>query len=232
MRHMHALTTAQTLSVTPLTADPERTYSNEASLEHRRRFGQFFTPPKLAELMADWVMSIHPLRVLDPAFGTGMLTAACVARDGATRFTAYETDPVVMQHARRFDRLALNHADFLAAEVQGSYDGIVMNPPYIRHREIKGYIAERQLISHRARCVIPRSANLYVYFTVKALSMLAPGGRASVLIPAEWMSANFARTFKEYLLRDRLLKEVILFSNCSNVFDDALTTASVLLCEK
>jgi hypothetical protein len=48
------------------------------------------------------------------------------------------------------------------------------------------------------------------------------------------MNANFAAKFKEFLLReaDPVLKELVLFSGCSNIFEDALTTASVLLVEK
>jgi methylase of polypeptide subunit release factors len=106
-----------------------------------------------------------------------------------------------------------------------------MNPPYIRHREIEGYDKERARISLDSKCIIPKSANLYIYFSVKALTLLSKGGRAALLIPGEWMSANFAASFKEFLVRSALLKEIVLFSNCSNVFDDALTTASILLCQ-
>jgi len=215
------------------TVSAEFAYARVASAEHRRRFGQFFTPPSLAALMADWVMAVEPQAVLDPAFGTGMLIAACTAKNSSTFFTAYEADPLVMSHARQFDcRLDLRQADFLATPITEKYDGIVMNPPYIRHREIRGYESERRDISGKARCVIPKSANLYIYFAVKSLTLLRSGGRAALLIPAEWMSANFAASFKVYLINERLLRQAVLFSNCSNVFDDALTTASVLLCER
>jgi adenine-specific DNA-methyltransferase len=46
------------------------------------------------------------------------------------------------------------------------------------------------------------------------------------------MSANFAIGLKKYLLDRNLLHALVTFSNCSNIFSDALTTASVVLIEK
>lgn len=209
-------------------------YANVASAAHRKQFGQFFTPPKVAALMADWVTSCGAKSILDPSFGTGILTSACMECKGSSRsYTVFEKDPLIISHIPDELRRGVNlhNSDFLTHEFHSKFDGITMNPPYIRHREIEGYDKERGKISLEAKCIIPKSANLYIYFAVKALTLLSQGGRAAILIPGEWMSANFAASFKEYLVRSGLLKEIVLFSNCSNVFDDALTTASILLCE-
>ncbi len=232
---MHGLTLEsppnEAFSLVASTAEDD--YTRAVGIAHRREYGQFFTPPKLAQLMADWVMGINPLTVLDPAFGTGILTAACMEKDTNASFLGYEKDPVILQHARQCGRqLSLKQEDFLSAEIECHFDAVVMNPPYIRHREITGYEEERAMIGAMSGISIPKSANLYIYFAVKSLALLEPGGRAAILIPGEWMSANFSGSFKRFLLESRLLKQAILFSNCSNVFDDALTTASVLLCEK
>ncbi len=228
--------------VQPLNEQPSRTdadsapeirYNQQASAEHRRKFGQVFTPPRLAELMAEWVTYNAPSDLLDPAYGTGILTAACLARVGDLNVTAYEIDPCVIKYARpSMANIEIRNQDFLKYSGSDCYDAVIMNPPYIRHREIEGYENELYRISHEANVAIPKSANLYIYFSVKALSCLRPRGRAAILIPAEWMSANFSKTFKQHILQTGLLRNIITFSNCSNVFDDALTTASVILCEK
>lgn len=209
-------------------------YAAVASSAHRKKFGQFFTPPNVASLMADWVMARDPAVVLDPALGTGILTRACIERNRLARYIAYEKDALILEYLDPQVReiAEVFHADFLECCVPENVDGLIMNPPYIRHREVEGYEAARSSISNSTLCEIPRSANLYVYFALKALQLLQPGGRAAILIPGEWMSANFAVTFKTYLMEAGILKELVLFSNCSNVFEDALTTASILLCEK
>jgi adenine-specific DNA-methyltransferase len=220
-----------------LSTDPSgchAAYVKTAPADHRKRFGQFFTPPKVGALMADWVTSNGAESILDPALGTGVLISACMSRSASSSYTAFEKDQLIASYVPDHIRnnVRLFNSDFLKHDFDMKFDGVIMNPPYIRHRELEGCEKERTRISLEARCVIPRSANLYVYFAVKALTLLRERGRAALLIPGEWMSANFSATFKEYILRSGLLKEVILFSNCSNVFEDALTTASILLCER
>lgn len=209
-------------------------YVSASGLAHRREFGQFFTPSSVARLMADWVVTRDEQRILDPAMGVGVLTEACLEKNPTTEVTAFEKDAQVVQFAphRVLDHVHLTLGDFLQTETAPKFDGFIMNPPYIRHREIEGYDRERLDISSRAGCVIPKSANLYIYFSVKAVSALKSGGRGAILIPSEWMSANFSTGFKKFLLKRNLLRQLVVFSHCSSVFDDALTTASVLFVER
>lgn len=50
----------------------ESKYIAETSLTHRKDYGQFFTPPSVAQLMAKWVLKADPKTILDPAFGLGV----------------------------------------------------------------------------------------------------------------------------------------------------------------
>jgi|SRR5581483_5165536 len=212
--------------------DMEQRYSRIATAAHRKQFGQFFTPETVAALMADWITSAKPERILDPACGTGVLCRAVAKLAPTTPIDAFELDAQIADHCDLPSTTVLHKEDFLSAQLASRYGGIIMNPPYIRHREIEGYEEARHKISIRAQCVIPRTANLYIYFALKACTALADNGRAAILIPGEWLNANFSATFKAYLLENKLLKEIVVFSSCSNVFDDALTTASVLLIER
>lgn len=50
----------------------ESEYVLKVSLEHRKKFAQFFTPQPIAGLMADWLLKNESLKtVLEPAFGLG-----------------------------------------------------------------------------------------------------------------------------------------------------------------
>lgn len=210
---------------------PESRYATLAAADHRKRLGQYFTPPNLAHLMADWVAGCQPLTILDPSLGTGILARAAAIRNPGARLVAYEIDNHILQHAAAPNGAAVINQDFLQSPMD-KFDAIIMNPPYIRHRELSGYDTARAQISVRAGYVIPKSANLYIYFATRAAIQLNPGGRAAILIPAEWMNANFSKSFKGFMLQENLLREVVLFSGCSSMFSDALTTASVLFLEK
>ncbi len=50
----------------------ELKYIAETPLNHRKDYGQFFTPMCVARLMVQWVLKDNPETVLDPAFGLGV----------------------------------------------------------------------------------------------------------------------------------------------------------------
>jgi len=214
-------------------ASAEERYARAASPEHRKTLGQFFTPPKVAALMADWIAGTNPNVIIDPALGTGILTRAALRRCPTANVTAFEVDDRILAYSDvgRPERVNIRRENFLYTSFE-QCDAIIMNPPYIRHRELEGYDEARSQISLNAGFVIPKSANLYVYFVVKCCLQLRRGGRGSFLIPSEWLNANFSIDFKRFLLGNGGLSQLVLFSGCSTIFQDALTTASVLLVEK
>ena len=205
-----------------------------SAADRRKRFGQVLTPPTVAALMADWVMGCEPKDLLDPAFGKGALVEACLNIDRSIKVVGYEIDPFMVDEIAKSlkEVTQLIVQDFLEASTIELFDAIIANPPYIRHRELKGNLNQRAGLSLSAGCVIPKSANQYSDFLVKSTLHLKVGGRAAFLIPAEWMSANFSAQIKRYLIDKNLLHSLVTFSNCSNVFGDALTTASLVLIEK
>ena len=216
-----------------VTAMAEAAYAASASPKHRKQFGQYFTPPALASLMANWCLENNPRSVLDPAVGTGALVRAFIDAGASAQFVAYEKDESIADYCDvPPERVTLRREDFLLCQREEYFDAVTMNPPYIRHREFEGYEATRATLSLSTGHIIPPSANLYIYFSVKAALKLKHGGRAAFLIPTEWMNSNFGLSFKNYLLQSDLLREIVLFSGCSNVFEGALTTASVLLIER
>jgi len=212
---------------------PEQSYTRTTSREHRRRFGQVFTPPRIAELMADWVCEVKSETVVDPAYGTGVLARAIWNSRKNARVIGYEIDPVIFEKATESanGRADIRLANFLVTDVSGA-EAFIANPPYIRHRELIGSDRARNELSSKAGYMIPKSANLYVYFCTKMLLDLSVCGRAAIIIPSEWMNANFSTGFKGFLKESGMLKHIVSFSHCSDLFEGALTTASILLLEK
>lgn len=214
-------------------ADIEDTYLRQSDREHRKKFGQVFTPVRVSELMADWVCEPGPSSVVDPAFGTGVLARAVWAKRPEANILGFEVDPIMYQYAANlgYRSLDLQLADFLKVEM-AEVEGLIANPPYIRHRELVGADIARNRLSVRAGYTIPKSANIYIYFCTKIILELAIGGRASIIIPSEWLNANFSTGFKSFLKDSGCLQHIVSFSHCSDLFHGALTTASVLLLEK
>lgn len=212
---------------------PEMRFIQSTSRSLRKDRGQFFTPAAYANIMVDWIAAGCPQSVLDPAAGTGILIAACQQRQVGHSFTGYDVDMMALELAESRLALAdLRHRDFLSGDWDERFDGILANPPYIIHRE---HHLDREIaddIAHRSGQVLSRQSNLYVYFVIKICEQLAQGGRAAIIIPAEWMSANYGQPLKAYLLDKGLLHGLVTMDHAGHAFADNMATASILLIEK
>ncbi|MEP3225532.1 MAG: N-6 DNA methylase [Parasphingorhabdus sp.] len=199
----------------------------------RKKLGQFFTPPTLADIMVDWIAEIDPQTVLDPAIGPGMLLSRCQQKGVGEDFTGFDIDPVALKLAQsRLTGTQLLQRDFLSHSWAAKYDAILANPPYIIHREhgladdLSAHIAMKTGVK------ISRRSNLYIYFVLKICEQLRVGGRAAILIPAEWMAANYGQALKRYLLDNGLLRGLVAMDCAGLAFADNMATASILLIEK
>jgi adenine-specific DNA-methyltransferase len=227
--------------VAPLLQQPQispQLYCAAAPLAHRRRFGQFFTPPHIAAWMADYVAQPHVAAALDPAVGTGVLAGALLDHPRLPRaaiLRAYDRDPTMIAICRRNlaaagARLQPIAGDFLAEPVDDRrYDAIVCNPPYLRHRVLH---ERRTLIpALAARFGLPLSifSNSYVLFMLQIAAQLSARGRAAIITPVDYLNANFGRPIKAFLLRANLIDGLLLFDQTSLVFAEVNIAACVLL---
>ncbi len=82
----------------------EREYSKFTSIEHRKKFAQFFTPFPIARLMAKWLLGNENLKsVLEPAFGLGVFSRAILA-ENKVDIKGFEIDQNIYDEAiKSFD---------------------------------------------------------------------------------------------------------------------------------
>jgi len=219
---------------------PEKEYNLTSSRDKARKLGQFFTPYTVARFMAEWVnLSPSLMRVLDPAVGLGIFFRALLdvnpAFSGA--FYGFEVDPQVLTHANQLFinftnvKISFIPRDFLLSEDRQQYDGILANPPYLRYK----FIPEREKlidkIEQECGVTISRYSNLYVYFIVRCMQVLAPRGRAAILVPSDFLNSGFGAPLKENLIADGMLKHIILFEQKTSIFQSSTTTSCILLLE-
>ena len=55
-------------------------------------------------------------------------------------------------------------------------------------------------------------------------------GRAAYIIPSEFLNSDYGKLVKSYLIKSKTLRHIIVINFKGNVFNDALTTASIILC--
>jgi len=201
--------------------------------------GQFFTPVRAAALIASMprLPATGVLRVLDPGAGSGMLTAALVARvldeqpDLALHVVAVECEKTAVPYlvdtleacseaGRSQITYEVIEADYIIAstglapdERITGFDLVIQNPPY----------AKLPATSH-ARAAVRETAtdtpNLYAAFLALATVALNPGGQVVAITPRSFCNGPYFSLFRSYLLEQIALDRVHVFESRSTVFAD------------
>lgn len=215
------------------TNNPEKEYSQTVSHEHRKKFAQFFTPYQVAEFMAKWILGNKELKtVLDPAFGLGVFARAIRQVNNACSIKGFDIDPTVLERAKKlFDddaKIDIQLKDYMFNDWENHYDGIICNPPYFKFHDYNNKEILQE-IETKLGLKLNGFTNLYPLFFLKSAEQLTPNGRAAYIVPSEFLNSDYGKLVKTHLIKNRMLRYIIIFDFEENVFDDALTTSSILL---
>jgi len=103
--------------------------------------GGVYTPAEDSYLLAQWVGRLAAGRVLDVGTGSGIQAITAAQRPEVASVVAVELDPRALEAARRRAReagvegkLTLLESDLFEG-VQGAFDWILFNPPYLPSEE-------------------------------------------------------------------------------------------------
>ena len=211
----------------------EEKYISNVSLNHRKKYAQFFTPTNIAHFMCKWILGAAKINsILEPAYGLGIFSRIISSQCNAI-INAYEIDNVILSYAQDSlpKKVYIRNLDYLESDWKHTYDGIICNPPYLKFHDYDNskYISQ---INNHLNIKLSGFTNLYTLFLLKSISQLNHGGRLAYIIPSEFLNADYGVEVKRALLASGTLRHIIIidFSKCA--FNEALTTACILLCSK
>lgn len=225
--------TMQTIQTHIQNNDLEKEYSILNSIEHRKKYAQFFTPFPIADLMAKWLIGNSDLQnVLEPAFGLGVFSRAVLNYNNTLNIKGFDIDSHIFETAKAIfeenENVEIILQDYMYNDWEHKYDGIICNPPYFKFHDYdnKSVLTE---IEKRIGYKLNGFTNLYTLFLLKSISQLNKNGRAAYIIPSEFLNSDYGKLVKSYLIKSKMLRHIVVINFEENVFDDALTTASILL---
>lgn len=173
--------------------------------EHQKRkvnLGQVYTKRAVADFMVRLFTIKGNAHVLDPCFGRGVFVRSLLDN------TDFAVDGVEIDEASyaAFEnpdesRCRLRNGDFF--DIDEIYDGIIMNPPYVRQEELDKLaplgVTKQKLQSACWMMNISGKANLYIYFILRAILQLRDGGELIAIFPNSWTNTPVGRQFYEQL---------------------------------
>lgn len=150
--------------------------------------------------------------VLDPCFGKGVFIHSLL-ENTSFQIEGVEIDELSYSHFTHplSSRCHLYCGDFF--DVESTYDGIIMNPPYVRQEEIDGLrrlgVTKQKLQSACGLMSISTKANLYMYFILRAVLLLRDGGELIAIFPNSWTNTPVGRQFREQMTHFGFISDFI-----------------------
>lgn len=183
----------------------------------QKREEQFFTPLNISLKMADMFSEPEQseIRCLDPCAGVGNLAAALIGRAENERalsaVTLIERDPTLCAVAQAslgaLPRVEILGGDFFDLyNALGTYDRIILNPPYSK-------IKATERIARLSRDVLGYAeANTYSAFVAFCLRLLSVSGELVAVIPRSFCNGPLFSNFRK-LLGDFSIAEIHSFES-------------------
>ncbi|MDR1087489.1 MAG: N-6 DNA methylase [Endomicrobium sp.] len=212
----------------------EKNYMKTVSIEHRKQFAQFFTPKPIVQFMNEWILgNKHLKNVLEPAMGLGIFSRELLLRKSDISIKSFEIDKTIcdiaVKYFSKYKNVSINLQDYMYNDWKNKYDGIICNPPYFKFHDYDNKSILKEMET-RLNCKLNGFTNLYTLFLLKSIHQLSPNGRLAYIVPSEFLNSDYGKLVKTYLVKTKTLKHIIVVNFEENVFDDALTTASIILC--
>lgn len=197
--------------------------------------GQFMTPFKIAEFMANMFLHREGAVLLDAGAGIGSLTLAASKVLELKRVEAWELDPVMAGYLRK--NLAalegvteLHERDFILDSVDRiqfdlgtRFTHAILNPPYKK-------IGNDSV--HRLACrqVGLETVNLYTAFLALTIMQMAHGGEIVVIVPRSFCNGPYYRPFRNLMLAKCSVDAIHVFESRSHAFkDDGVLQENIIL---
>jgi methylase of polypeptide subunit release factors len=194
----------------------------------------------VAEAMIAYCLADGAESVFDPAVGAGafFIAAKNLFRKKRRRINlcGAEVDREALRQAesnglsaRDLDQVVIG--DFVLRPSDRRFPAIVANPPYIRHHRLSASVKEslRALSAEIIGKELDGRAGLHIYFLLRALQLLAEGGRLAFIVPADTCEGVFAQTLWRWIASHYRLDAVVTFTPEASPFPNVDTNPIILL---
>lgn len=187
-----------------------------------------FLLPAIDRLLASWTAQGRPapLPALARAIQSVELHRASWSHARELVTARLRQDSISTADAEALARAWLLQGDFLLAELDGSFDVVIGNPPYVRQE----LIADALMAEYRRRyATIYDRADIYVPFIERSLTLLAPGGRCGFICSDRWMKNRYGGPLRAFVASEFHLRAYVDMVNTPAFHADVVAYPAITI---
>jgi adenine-specific DNA-methyltransferase len=199
----------------------------------RKDRGAFFTPPAIAEFLAEWAIRTPHARIMDPTCGDSVFLLAAAERLKAigaaqdrlpTQLVGVDLHGPSLRSsaallAERGSGARLIESDFFdlptpaqLGDQVGWLDAVVGNPPFVRYQQHRGDARKKSASAALAQGVrLSGLASSWAATLVHASAFLKPDGRLAMVVPAELLTVGYAEPIRRWLRQRFQAVNLVMF---------------------
>ena len=115
--------------------------------------------------------------------------------------------------------------EFSEIMLEGGFDAIIGNPPYIRIQALREYQPNEVSYYSKTYNSAKGKYDVYVLFLEKNIKLIKKNGIFGMIIPNKFIIANYGKSIREVLMENGSLSEIISFEE-----QQIFSTASIYTC--
>ena len=189
--------------------------------------GAVFTPPYIAKFMSSFIDDAKSKTILEPSCGEGSLLHYISKQHNVLGIDLQKK--YVNECRKKFPEWTFIQKDFTSVKLHQKFDYIIGNPPYVKIQNLPKHTVTR-IVSEYPK-FMHGNINLYAYFIIKCLGLLADKGKLIFIIPNTLFFNKSLRSLKQYLLDQRLLEHLVDFGD-EQIFEHVLTYTCIIVLSK
>ncbi len=200
-------------------------YINEVNIEHRKSFGQYFTPKSVREKLLSKLPKKENPEVLDPGCGTGEFLLTAKEYFENPKPYGWDIDEKLVKIAKKLVPDAqIEKADALKKGDYKKFDFVIGNPPYYE------FCPDTEL-RKKFGGIINGRANIYNLFIYQGIKLLKKGGYLAFVVSPSMNNGAFFARLRSYIVENCNI-EYLSVLDSPNLFNGALQSVMLLILKK
>lgn len=183
--------------------------------------GIYYTPSTLSKFLINESITVKNQIVLDPCYGGGSLIESAISKlemlgceNPEKQIFGIDIYPTYNNKNMDNQLIFEDYFSIEPSSFQTKFDVIIMNPPFIRKKNIPADIYERIInLKTINKWDIPPRSDMWLFFILHSLSFMKKGGTVSAILPWPFLTSQYGKLIRNIIINNFDKIKIHIFRN-------------------